>query len=208
MGKAKLEDTIVVFDDPISSLDSHRKESTRQHISRIANVAKQTIVLSHDPYYLRMIWNGCDQSVTRQFEITRSGKESDIIEWNCEEATRGAYFDNYHLLNKYLEEGPKSCDLLAVARCIRPLLEGNLRLRFPKSFKNGEWLGDYINHIRSATITNEIYGLQNLVDELTDINDFSKKYHHDQNLSLPPEDAELKPFVERTIKIIGGIFSA
>ena len=43
------------------------------------------------------------------------------------------------------------------------------------------------------------------LNELKDINDFSKKYHHSSNSNADYEviiDAELKSFVDRTLKIV------
>jgi hypothetical protein len=49
------------------------------------------------------------------------------------------------------------------------------------------------------------------LNELADINNFSKHFHHDQNPgganTHPITDGELKPFVESTIQVISGVFS-
>jgi wobble nucleotide-excising tRNase len=44
---------VIVIDDPITSLDTHRKTCTQQEICRIAQKALQVIVLSHDPAFLK-----------------------------------------------------------------------------------------------------------------------------------------------------------
>jgi len=84
----------VIFDDPISSLDNHRKGCTCQEIARISGLAKQVVVLSHDQYFLRMIWAPpADQAKIKTLKIDRSGKEESIIvEWDIERETRGEYF--------------------------------------------------------------------------------------------------------------------
>ena len=202
-----LKDKLVIFDDPISSLDSHRRTCTQQQIARVSNQVKQVILLSHDPYFLRLIWEGSEKSNTKTLCIIRSGQESTISEWDIEHATRGEYFQNYFALAEYLENGPNG-DLRVVARCIRPLLEGNLRLRFPGQFGRGEWLGDMLRKIREANGQDPLNSLKPFLQELSDINDYSRHFHHDQNPdadTYPIVDTELKAYVERTLEVISGV---
>jgi wobble nucleotide-excising tRNase len=44
---------IVVIDDPICSLDQNRRTASRRAVREIAGLAKQTVVLAHDSYFLR-----------------------------------------------------------------------------------------------------------------------------------------------------------
>ena len=53
----ELDKKVVVFDDPFTSQDSSRRTWTQQRISRIAKLAKQVIVLSHEPRFLRLIYD-------------------------------------------------------------------------------------------------------------------------------------------------------
>lgn len=203
-----LQDKAIIFDDPITSLDSNRTTCTQQQITRIARIAPQVIVLSHDPYFLRMLWESSDKSDIKPLWIKRAAEESSIIsEWNIERETQGEYFKNYSALIEYLESGTTG-DLRAVARCIRPLLEGNLRIRFPGQFGRNEWLGTFLEKINSANAGELLANLKSYVGELSDINDYSKHFHHDQNPnadSYPITDGELRTFVDRTLKVISGV---
>lgn len=206
----ELPSKVVVFDDPVSSYDNFRKECTQQLILRIAGVAKQVVVLSHDAYFLRLVWNNSDKAQTKTLAVIRNGQNSDITPWDVQRETQGEYFRNYFSLVEFLEDGA-GCDLRAVARCIRPLLEANLRLRFPKSFKPDEWLGDFIGKIAAATGADPLVCLKPQHQELSDINDYSKQYHHMQNPmadSEPISDIGLQAYVKRTLKVIQGIFNA
>lgn len=53
----ELDKKVVVFDDPFTSQDLSRRTWTQQRICRIAKQAKQVIVLSHEPYFLRLVFN-------------------------------------------------------------------------------------------------------------------------------------------------------
>ncbi|MBU1182157.1 MAG: AAA family ATPase [Proteobacteria bacterium] len=208
---SKLADKVIIFDDPMTSLDAKRETRTCQNIVRLASQAKQVIVLSHEAYFLREIWELVAGDQTKTLQVVRQGREdSGVAEWNIEAETSGDYYRNYYTLEDYLE-GKFVGDLRDVARCIRPILEANLRIRFPGAFPRNKWLGGFLEAIRTATPPNLLVKMLPFLNELTDINSFSKHFHHDQNPiganTHPITDGELKPFVETTIRIISGVFS-
>lgn len=206
-----IADKVVIFDDPMTSLDANRQTRTCQHIARLAAQAKQVIVLSHDAHFLREIWELVAGSQTKALRVVRQGREdSGLAEWNIEAETSGDYYRNYYTLEDYLE-GKFGGDLRDVARCVRPILEANLRLRFPGAFPRNKWLWDFLEAIRTATAPSPLVKMQPFLRELYDINNFSKHFHHDQNpggaSTHPITDGELKPYVEATIQVISGVFS-
>ena len=203
-----IAEKIIVFDDPINSLDIHRRNSTIQSIFHVAQKAKQVIVQTHDPIFARYLWREIDKSSIKCLCVKRQGKSNVIKEWDIEKETAGEYFQNYFGLEKFLEDGRG--DLRAVARCIRPLLEGNLRLRFPGSFKENDWLGNFISNIKNADNNDSLYLIKVHSDELEEINRYSKQYHHSTNLNadnMPINETELRSYVKRTLKFIGLTFN-
>lgn len=201
-----LSNKIIIFDDPLSSLDSNRRTATTQQLQRINGLAKQIIILTHNTIVARKFWNEIDKSKCKNLQIVRSTGTYKISEWDLEKETSGEYFNNYFILEKYLNEGISGQQQLRnVARCIRLLLEGYLRLRFPGKFTESEWLGDFIKKIENASNGEPLSNMKPQLNELKDINDFSKKYHHSSNPNADYEeiiDAELKSFVDRTLKIL------
>ena len=207
----KLADKVIIFDDPMTSLDAKRETRTCQNIVRLASQAKQVIVLSHEAYFLREIWELVAGGETKTLQVVRQGHDdSGLAEWNIEAETSGDYYRNYYTMEDYLE-GKFVGDLRNVARCIRPILEANLRLRFPGAFPRNQWLGGFLEAIRTTTPPNPLVKMLPFLNELSDINSFSKHFHHDQNPgganTHPITDGELKPFVETTIRVISGVFS-
>ncbi|HUS44495.1 MAG TPA: AAA family ATPase [Phycisphaerae bacterium] len=197
---------IVVFDDPICSLDRQRKAQTRCEVLRVLSRVNQVVVMSHDPYFLQQFWGESDKSRTKTLWIFREGvNNSNLGLWDIEQATQSHYFQNYFALSKYLEEGTQD-DLRSTARRIRPLLEANLRMRFPPKFKANEWLGDFIKKIRGARPGDKLAGWKEHLQELEDINTFSKEYHHDTNPGqaekAPIDDSTLRAFARRTLDLI------
>lgn len=202
-----LSDKIIIFDDPLSSLDSNRRTATTQQLQRINGSAKQIIILTHNTIFARKFWNGIAKSQCKNLQIVRSSGTYKISEWDLEKETSGEYFNNYFILEKYLNEGVSGQQQLRnVARCIRPLLEGNLRIRFPGKFAENEWLGDFIQKIKNSKPTEPLYKMISQIIEIESINNFSRKYHHSENSSAdnePITDAELRRFIERTLKLLG-----
>jgi hypothetical protein len=94
-----------------------------------------------------------------------------------------------------------------VTRSIRPFLEGLLRSHFPGHFPPHEWLGNFLDKIRNADADDGLGHAKPDLAELEAINDYSKKYHHDQNPNADTEPIsadELHGFVKRTLRMVGG----
>lgn len=198
---------IIVFDDPFTSLDRFRRTCTQQLIQRLFEPAKQVIVLSHDPHFLKLLWDGCPSPTTnvKTLQMSKTADTTIIGEWDVIVETQSTYLKNYStLLNFYRE---RKGELRSVAMAIRPFLEGMLRSHFPGHFAEGEWLGDFIGKIRAADTTSGLQHAKADLNELDAINGYSKKYHHDQNSnadSEPINDDELYGYVKRTLKLVGG----
>lgn len=197
---------IVVFDDPFTSLDRFRRTCTQQLIQRLSNIAEQVIVLSHDPLFLKLLAEGCPSADNvKTLQMSRAGDSTVIGEWDVEAETQSSYMKDYSTLLKFYRE--REGDPRSVARTIRPFLEGMLRAHFPGHFQANEWLGDMIRKIRNADDTSGLQHANADLDELEAINDYSKKYHHQQNANAgtePINDDELHGYVRRTLRLVGG----
>lgn len=199
---------VIVFDDPISSLDRHRKRYTSDQVLSYSNKAKQVIVLTHDIYFARMLWEKyTEKKLLSQLCIKRDGLSDSMIDtWDVEEETRSDYYQGYFLLADFLR-GKTDLNFRSVAMSIRPLIEGNLRIRFPEDFSSNEWLGDFIKKVRTATLEPLLQMKPHLTD-LEEINDFSKRFHHDRDPyshTEPINEIELESYVKRTLKLIQGV---
>ena len=203
-----LTNKIVVFDDPFTSQDLSRRTWTQQRICRIAKTAKQVIVLSHEPTFLSLIYDAMPSASVKTLQFCRIGQEdTTITPWDITDATRGDYFKNHGVLTEFANEGEGDVDLRHIARTIRLVLEAYFRFKFPSEFEAKEWLGDFIDKIRAAPTDSSLSPPQTLLEDLEDINDYSKKYHHETNPSADREqinDGELRSFVRRTLEVVGG----
>lgn len=200
----RIADKVVIFDDPICSLDLNRREYTRQQILRIARAAKQVILLSHDPFFLKSVSADYPSNSTRLFKIHAFNAQHSTIElWDIYSDTQNRYLKEFKILCDYLDGTYR--DEVAVAKCIRPLLEANLRMRFPDRFLESEWLGDFIAKVRNCSEVTEYDPLSTIHEKLENlcaVNDYSKRYHHSENEIQPITSSELRVYVELTLTLI------
>ena len=198
---------IVVFDDPFTSLDRFRRTCTQQIIQQLSDSAKQVIVLSHDPLFLNLLTDECPSANTnvKMLQMSKAGDSTVIGEWDVQAETQSSYIKDFSTLLGFYRE--RKGDPRAVARSIRPFLEGMLRNHFPGHFQPNEWLGNFIDKIRAADATNGLQHAKADLAELEAINGYSKKYHHQQNLNAnlePINGDELHGYVKRTLRLVGG----
>ena len=138
----RIGEKVIVFDDPMCSMDRDRSDRTVKVILDLAKKGKQVVVLSHDSHFLRRLWDNSAPGDRKALYVHRIREtESTIEEWNIVNATRSEYLQDYFALVKFLDDGQG--DLRDLARKIRVLIEENLRMRFPDIFGSNEWLGTF-----------------------------------------------------------------
>ncbi|MHB0938316.1 MAG: AAA family ATPase [Armatimonadota bacterium] len=76
-----LSDRIVVIDDPVYALDEARESQTADIIRHLPAHAAQVIVLSHNPAFLRRIWETVDKEQTVALQIKRAPEGSTFDLW-------------------------------------------------------------------------------------------------------------------------------
>ncbi len=88
-----LSNAIVVFDDPFARQDRSRRTYTQQLICKRAGEAKQVIVTTHDPHFLKLIWDTFPTSAdVRTVQLARMGENGSTTgEWDIEEETKNSY---------------------------------------------------------------------------------------------------------------------
>ena len=204
-----IQDKIIVFDDPVSSFDLNRKSTTISKLISFGQQAKQLFVLTHNIIFACEFWKSANQiSFTSQCsKIEFIGNTSCIVEFNIDTETLSSVLKDSLAIKNYLTNGSLSDqEKRGVARCLRPALESYFHLKFFDLVLPNDWLGDFISRVRSATnSTDRFFRLQGSLQELTDINYYSKKYHHRFNSnsdSEPVNDAELRNYCDRTLNLI------
>ncbi|MCK5613458.1 AAA family ATPase [Candidatus Pacearchaeota archaeon] len=210
-GTQNLQNKIVIFDDPFTSMDSHRAHATIQEIRQLANRCQQLIVLSHDIKFLWKIQeplNGQQQQNDLAcIEVVTDGSwtSSTLRAWDISQVEKTLYDEHHHKLCEYCLSAigdPKE-----IAPLLRMIMESYCRVAFPAEFPPGKLLGafrgDEINRRSSGqAILND-----NHFVELRDITDYANKFHHTTNPNYQQEiqnvsPVELKGYADRVFEFI------
>lgn len=203
-----LQDKIIVFDDPVSSFDLNRKATTISKLLHFGQQAKQLFVLTHNIIFAGEFWKSVNQlSCSSQCsKIEFVTNTSCIIEFHIDNETLSSVLKDSLAIKNYLLNGCYSDqERRSVARCLRPALESYFHLKFFDIVSANEWFGNFIDKVKHSTATESYNRLIGEVQEMTDLNDYSKKYHHRYNTNADSEqvsDTELRNYCERTLELI------
>lgn len=208
LADSKLASRVIVIDDPMCSLDLNRRHHTQTVLRKIHAKAEQLIVLAHDPYFLRDLRDALNKDNSSapiaMFQLTAApGNYTDFSSLDIDRECESDYAKHHRLLTTF--STGNGGDTATVAKAVRPMLEGYLHRRFPGLVPKGLMFGGVIIHIRDAVTPNPLCHAVNLVDELTEINDYVGQFHHATNQDAHGATisaAALKPFVDRALCVV------
>jgi wobble nucleotide-excising tRNase len=195
--------TVVVVDDPITSLDDARSVVTAQEVRSLLPRTKQVIVLSHSKPLLCSIWEHTDQAQCAPLQVRRT-PDSTIQPWDVNNAAITEYDRRHRLLRDYIAGIVAPADVRRVAEALRPVVEGYLRVSCPEHCPPGTLLGPFINTARNA---NPRLVSDAVLDELANIKEYANRFHHDTNPDWDREveninEGQLRGFTERVLAIV------
>ena len=174
-----LDDLIIPIDDPASSLDDGRRLTTAQEIRRIAERAKQTIVLSHSRPLLCQVWEHvADRDSCATLMVRNVDDVSTIVEWNVSEAAITQYDEDHQKIRDFVtrSDHPKEA-----ARAFRPVLEGFLRHSANEYFPPGWTLGQFIGRATDSEGRSTAIMPVKELEELSKLNEYANLFQHDTN---------------------------
>ena len=217
------EPSIIFFDDPMSSLDEHRRKATIQEIQYLVEREFQTFVLSHDPFFLSDIsklsaiskWAKCYEVETKLIDFDPLDPNSNkvcnsklIMRQNFDSYVLHSYYQEYYKLWDFVHAG-KEEQKTEIARSLRPILEAYLRFLFPKTFTEDLWLGNMITMIREEkNVKSPLFDKNQRLAEIQSINEFSKVYHHADGFDTCIQGIDfstLHGYAKDTLRFITGI---
>lgn len=192
----KLADSVIVFDDPFTSLDEFRRVMTAKSIFRTGSAASQVIVLSHDKHFLKDVHDKIVGVQCSTLQISSTKQNSCIEPWDLKREVKEGYLQD-HMDMQDFHDGHAG-DAKAMRTLMRPLLEKYIRYRFPNQIPDGKWLGDMLGIIAA----DPNHPLTGVYQEIDDINQYTAPFHHDPNTAFEPD--EVRTFVARTLAVVGG----
>ncbi len=209
LADTKLTSRTVVIDDPMCSLDINRKHHTKSVLKNLHSKAGQLIVLAHDPYFIRdlrdALYKGDPATPVAIFQLALAADNyTDFAALDVDKVCESDYFQHHRLLNEF--SAGENTDARAVAKAIRPMLEGYLHRRFPGLVPKSLMFGHVVVHIRNVQSGNPLSHAQNLLTTLNDINEYAGQFHHDTNPggaeTVAVIASELKIYVDKSLALV------
>lgn len=210
------QNIILIFDDPLSSLDTNRRTYTIGIIKSLFQQLKQVVVLSHNEYFLHEVGKDiaasdkCTLRISEDFAV----RNSRIEVCDLGELVKIDYFRNLERLEQF-RSNPDINLKDTVLGWLRNVLESNLKFKFYKEIRTmtgQQTFGRLISHLNnSAVIFRDNPNRTDIISKMNLINGVSWKAHHgDPNpdytaLGMNPNTitlAELDNLIQDTLNLI------
>jgi hypothetical protein len=199
-----LKDTIVVLDDPFTSLDNFRRQFTAIEIRKLCGIAAQTIVLSHDKGFLRLLWDKIDHALIKSIALqTGAPGLTTFAPFDIEAATQARHLTERMQIEEFIEGEPHGPNYIRTR--LRTVCEDFYRKGDPGLFHEAASLEEVIRILDAAPATHPYRGALN---DLRSINEYSRAESHAAVAGNPSEetsDEELKGFCRTVLELTRGM---
>lgn len=199
-----LGETIIVLDDPFTSLDNFRRQFTAMEIRRICDRAKQTIVLSHDKGFLRLLWDKIDQKLIRSFALqTGAPGVTTIAPYDIPGSTQPRHVTERMKIEEFIEGEPH--ELSYIRSRLRTVCEDFYRKADSGLFGEAATLDQVIRALNDAHNDHPFKGA---LEDLRDINAYSRVENHAEIDGDPYGDTnpdELRGFCSLVLNLTRGM---
>ena len=196
--------TIVVLDDPFTSLDNFRRQFTAIEIRKLCGRAAQTVVLSHDKNFLRLLWEKIDQRTIKCLAIQAGAPGmTTIAPYDIESETRPRHITERMKIEEFVEGEPH--EAAYIRSRLRTVCEDFYRRGDPRLFHEATSLEEIIRILDDAPADHPYKGV---IEDLRGINEYSRGEHHaevEDDPSGESSDEELKGFCRRVLDLTLGM---
>ena len=197
---------VIVFDDPLSSHDTHRQGRTVALLHDLCKRSAQVIVLSHDAQFLRRVSERCKTIEQTCYEIEFEGPEnwSKALRASLDELCRTEHAALVDDLLAYYHR--RAGQPVSIAPHVRRVLETHYRRSYTAYFHRDDNLGEIISKIREHGSGHPCLG------DLTDLEHCNEvtsgKHHGDDAIFLPDQPIDpddLHGVVKDCLRLLGAI---
>ena len=210
------QDKILIFDDPLSSLDTNRRTYTIGIVRTLFQQMKQVVVLSHNEYFLYELGKDIAVADKNTLRITENfaAKASQIEICDLDELVKDDYFKQIEALEAF-RTNPNHAIKDTVLGWLRNVLESHLRFKFYKelrAFAGHKTFGRLIDFLNtSGAVFRDNTNRASIITNLHLINSVSWKPHHGtptpnySTMGMNPNTitaAELDNLIQDTLNLI------
>jgi wobble nucleotide-excising tRNase len=177
------QDKILIFDDPLSSLDTNRRTYTIGIIKTLFQQMKQVVVLSHNEFFLHEIGKDFGGALKNTLRITENfaAKASIIEECDLDSLVKNDYFKHIEALEAF-RITPDHSIKDTVLGWLRNVLEAHLRFKFYKEIRlmtGQKTFGRLVSFLDTSGVVFRDNGNRTtIISNLNLINGVSWKQHH------------------------------
>ena len=198
-----LKDTIVVIDDPVSSLDEYRSLTTIQELRDLAKIVEQMIILSHNKQFLGQAWKIMGSEECLSLKISHRDTGSVIDNWGINLELNAEQTSRQNLLKNYAKD--KIGDPQEVAEAIRPYLEASLAMTCSSHYRASRPFMNFISMCRDKIHTPDEILDEATITAIQNIYDYAKQFHHGsshiwENNGIDSE--ELRGYVYKVLSVM------
>lgn len=209
-------DKILVFDDPLSSLDTNRRTYTVGIIKALLQQMKQVVVLSHNEHFLHEISRDVAAAQLKTLRVTENfvTRASVLEECDLKLLVKNNYFKQVDALEAF-RATPDPLQKDTVLGWLRNVLEAHLRFKFYRDLRTmggQQTFGALITFIERSPIVFKNNGNRaQIIADMRLINSVSWRPHHGDptpdfsTLPLNPTTmtpAELDGLIQDTLRLI------
>lgn len=195
--KGDLSNTVVVFDDPLSSMDDYRRKITADIIGNLSQETKQMVVLTHKSDFLLLLSDKLESPQVLSLKKDNLNGSS-IVQFDIENERKGGQQKRVEKLIRYLDED--FCEAKSIQGDIRPCIEASLRFKYFR----------YLNGVSTLGKICDVLQEQNKLDadllcDLRNLNEISSPVHHGDHDIDPIREmdrSELLPYVRKTLDVL------
>lgn len=210
------QDKILIFDDPLSSLDTNRRTYTIGIIKALVPQLKQVVVLSHNEYFLHEVGKDTASAdkVTLRIKENFASKASKIEACDLNELVKSEYFKHIEALEDF-RINPDHSKKDSVLGWLRNVLEAHLRFKFYREIRSmtGQpTFGRLITFLDNyPAVFKDNSNRASIISDLHLINGVSWKPHHGDptpdytTLGMNPNSisaSELDNLIQDTLNLI------
>ena len=201
-----IDKKIIVFDDPIASMDTNRVQFLEKQIAQLADEADSVIVFSHSMQFLLDVYRVCREIKHKvAFEIRRANKnESVIAKWNIKRDLIPDFNRRLNRIKRYYNNC-RSEDKEQVAYDFRMVLEGYCQVHFGMEISYSKPLGSFLNALKDGTVKLSAPISADSIELLGDLIYFANPFHHpdrDTINGVHISDIQLTQNVEKLLKFM------
>ena len=130
-------------------------------------------------------------------KILKSLSSSELTNHNIQFDTLSGFQKDLITMKNYLSSTSQTeQEKREVIRCIRPVIESIIKTKYFDVFNYNDWLGDIISKVKNSTGNESLSNLKPVYQDLIELNDFSKQFHHSENTPLLISNSELEFYIK------------